>query len=103
MTHQLAIEGGQRALDHAQRVSNMTWEERAYRAILWFMERRPVFTVEQVKEAAYSRGLPRPPAEGAWGPIIKKIQREGRIENDGYVASKNPSQHGKPVVLWRVQ
>lgn len=98
----LAEEGGNRALTHAE-LQNMSWGDRAYRAILMFCERRPAFTIEQVKAIAYARGLPKPPAEGAWGPITKRAEKSGHIKSDGYIKSRNPSQHGKPVVLWRVQ
>lgn len=100
---QLAEHGGQQALDHAQRVSNMTWAERATWAILYFMERRPVFTIEQVKDFAYAKGLPKPPADGAWGPVVKKLANSKRLKSDGVVRSTHPSQHGKWVTVWRVQ
>jgi hypothetical protein len=52
---------------------------------------------------AYRRGLPQPPAPGAWGPIVKRLVREGRIEFVRFEESRNPSQHGKPVKVWRVK
>jgi hypothetical protein len=99
---QLAEEGGRRALAHAE-LHNMAWGDRAYRALLFLRRGRTEFTVEQVKPEAYARGLPVPPAEGAWGPITKRLVREGRIEFSRYMDSRNPSQHGKPVKVWRIK
>lgn len=99
---QLADEGGRRALSHAER-ENMTWGERAYRAILYCAERHPFITIEEVKAFAYSRGLPRPPAEGAWGPVTKRAIKADVITFERYCDSKNASQHGKPIKVWRVK
>jgi hypothetical protein len=98
----LADDGGRRALTHAE-LQTMSWGDRAYRALLHFMERRPVFTIEQVKDYAYGKGLPKPPAPGAWGPVTKRAIRAGRLTFERFTESANATQHGKPVKVWRVK
>ena len=99
----LADEGGQRALSHAD-VQNMSWGQRAERALRIYChtQKGKVITIEKFRPWAYSRGLPEPPAPGAFGPIVKAAARNGLIKDEGFQPSDNATQHGKPVKLWRV-
>lgn len=99
---QLAEEGGHRALDHAERVED-DWGNRAYAALVAYSRFASMLTIEQVKEEAYNHGLPEPPAPGAWGPVTKRAKKEGLIEFLRFNTSANATQHGKPVILWRVK
>jgi hypothetical protein len=101
---ELAVEGMERAVAHANRVEPR-WSDRAYSFLLSFITRfdPPWLTIEQVKFWSYRNGLPQPPSPGSWGSVTRRAKAEGHIVFDKYEPSQNASQHGKPVIVWRVK
>lgn len=93
--------GIQRAVEHADRVEPQ-WSEQAYALALEYAQRHPSFTTEQIREYALARGLPPPPDGRAWGGVLARLAKTGRIQKVGYTPSANRKAHLRPVVVWRV-
>lgn len=99
---QLAEQGIRQSVEHADAVEP-TWSERAFKILWTYALTHVTFTVEEVKDHAYANGLPRPPAEGAWGSPTRRAIKQGIIRFDSYRESKNASRHNCPVKVWRSQ
>ncbi len=97
----LAEEGMARAEDHAERVEPK-WGAQAYDRFTAYCANGGYVTVEAIKAWAYDTGLPKPPAEGAWGAVTRRAVRDGVIVFHEFTESQNASQHMKPVRVWRV-
>lgn len=97
---QLAKQGMLRSTTHAD-AESPGWSSFAFDALLRYAETHQFFTIEQLKDWAYFNGLPVPPAPGAWGGIARRGIKEKIIIFDSYRESRNPSQHMKPVRVWR--
>lgn len=98
---QLALDGMERSTAHAERVCP-SWTSAAFKAILEYAANcNEPFMIEDVRKVAYDAGLPRPPAEGAWGTPTKRAAAQGIIQFVGYEKSANATQHGKPCKVWR--
>ena len=92
--------GMEKALSHADLITEK-WSERAYNFLRDYMRYSTVFMTEDVRAA--SKGLvPEPPSNRAWGAVIMRAIREGRIRRIGFQAVKNAKAHCTPAALWQV-
>ena len=90
------------AVAHADRVHS-GWSDEAYALLLQYMAANQRFKAEDVRNYAHkTRGLPNPPDPRAWGGVIQRAAREGRIMKACYVASNNEQAHHRPVTVWQV-
>jgi len=91
--------GIQLAVDHADHESP-EWSEWAYKIMLWFIDSNDKpFMVEDVRQAAKDV-LPAPPSERAWGAIVRRAKKEGKIKMVDYSQVKNERAHCTPASLW---
>ncbi len=97
---ELRDEGIATAADHAEADCG-GWQDMALR----FLERYPKgeFMTEEIRDFAYSNGLPLPPHERAWGSVIVKAKKDGLITHAGFRAVRNPAAHKTPASVWRKQ
>ena len=102
MTHPLAIAGAETAAAHADRV-HASWSDRAYSFFeRWASAQSEPFMMEDVRMAAEKSGsYVRPPDERAWGAILLRAKRAGRVAHAGYAPMKSPNCHGNPKSVWR--
>lgn len=104
MTHALAVEGANRAAAHADRTHG-NWTDRAYNFLERWVGGRIgfEFMTEDVRVAAENSGsYVAPPDERAWGAVILRAKREGRLEHTGrYEPMKSSNCHGNPKSVWR--
>lgn len=77
------------------------WSDMALEKVRRFAAANEQFTVEVVKEQAYLDGLPKPPNESAWGPVMKRASKAGWITFVGFAATHQASRHGLPNRLWK--
>jgi hypothetical protein len=101
---ELAQAGAKLALDHAEAM-DPGWKDRAYAYLLVFVavHRGQQFMAEDIRGFAYSRGLPKPPSERAWGSIIKRASTtEAKIRAVGTEKVKNAKAHCANATLWEV-
>ena len=78
------------------------WTDRAYGVLMLFrMKQRALpFIAEEVREWGEANGLINAPHDSrAWGHVLRKAAREGRIVKVGYKPAK--SSNLSPKVLWR--
>ena len=97
---QMAEQGIFRSAKHAE-TSSPGWANFAFDALLKYARTHQSFTIEQLKDWAYFNGLATPPAPGSWGSVTRRAIKAKVIVFDCYRESKNPSQHAKPVRVWR--
>ncbi len=102
MTHPLAIQGATTAAAHANAVTP-NWSDRAYSFFVrWAKSHQGVFMTEDVRMAAEkSCSYVARPDERAWGHIILRAKREGKLAHAGYAPMKSPNCHGNPKSVWR--
>lgn len=103
MTHDLAKQGATRAAAKADRVHG-DWSDRAYKFLCSWAERRggKPFMSEDVRVAAEkSATYVAPPDARAWGAVILRASRSGRLEHAGFAPNKTESCHGSPKSVWR--
>ena len=105
--NQLALElrndGAARAAEHADRTIP-TWAERATLAVHVYLVREIAqeFTGEDVRVwASEHMGVPEPPDRRAWGAVMMRIAREGKIRRIGYQPHKDPSRHNGISTVWQ--
>lgn len=99
---ELAGEGMDRAVDHADRVTP-GWSDRAYQLLEQYAVSHWQFMTEDVRNWAHKLGLPEAPSGRAWGAVALRGCREGIISREGYRKTVNPLAHGTPATLWRSQ
>jgi hypothetical protein len=103
MTHPAAIQGATRAAAKADRVHG-DWSDRAFSYLERWASRRAgqVFMTEDVRLAGEGSGsFVAPPDRRAWGAVILRAKRAGKLIHAGYAANKDPSCHGSPKSQWR--
>lgn len=103
MTTDAAADGAARAAAHADR-STADWSERAFAFLCNFALRRKgaTFMTEDVRVAAEANETyVAPPDSRAWGAIILRAKRMGKLVHAGYAPNKDPSCHGSPKSVWR--
>ncbi len=96
---QLAEQGAAAALAHAEQVHE-SWGNRAYAILLEIAAGRRPFRTEEVRAAAEEKGLPNPPSARAWGSVINRASRAGKISRVGFTACDNPKAHSCNVSIW---
>lgn len=94
-------EGARRAAEHAERVVDPQWQTKAAE----FFERviagvRGPFLAELVVAEAKAANFPLPPDGRAWGAVIQRAARAGKIVKVGYAPAS--TSNCSPKVLWRV-
>lgn len=100
-TRDLANEGMQRAVEHADRVEP-SWSDRAFNILADFARTNPEFMAEDVRVHAHKvLGLPQPPDPRAWGAVVNSAVRSGLIVRDRYELTKIPPAHATPRPVWR--
>jgi hypothetical protein len=93
--------GIERSLISAERKVN-GWSEIAYGYLLEYLATHAeAFRGEQIREAAHALGCPYPAHARAWGAVMMRAAREGKIEKLGIVAVHNPGAHCANAGLWR--
>lgn len=102
MTRSKAQEGIKRAVDHADRWHS-EWSTKAYDLLLEFLHgRMDGFTAPEVRSFAYSRGLPVPPSQRAWGGIMARARNERVIvDTERFIRAPAEMNH-QPIRVWRV-
>lgn len=88
--------GIQSAAEHA----GHAWNVLAYQFLEGFATAadRP-FLIENVVTAAAEAGIPEPPDRRAWGGVVQRAHRAGKITKCGFAASA--SSNCSPMLLWR--
>lgn len=98
---ELAREGAQRAMDHADRVNPVDgWSAQARGFMDGFIRTRASFSSEDVWTEAEKAGVPKPPDRRAWGGIIDGFRRRGLIRRVGEGKSKRPELHGNHISVY---
>lgn len=68
-----------------------------------FMKDHRTFMTEDVRAYAHNeQGLPLPPDGRAWGGVINRMAKSGRIVRVGYAPMKSKNCHCNPKSVWRV-
>jgi hypothetical protein len=92
-------QGGQRALDHAER-DTPSWRHIATMFLRRYARQHPEFIIEEVVEAAAAWGMVEAPDARAWGPVIRAAARDRVIaKTDRARPAKSSRGSVKPV--WR--
>lgn len=106
--HQLAEQGAERAMAHADRVAStppLAWRDEAYGILVSFISFKRLvgsdFMAEDVREYAERGGLSAPPDGRAWGGIVQRALRAKLIERVGYAPMKSRNCHANPKTVWR--
>lgn len=88
-----------RAADHADRADD-SWGSKALGFVVEVCARGQMFTSEDVRELAYKQGLTRPPDERAWGAVLYEARTLGYVRSAGFVNSRLPHAHQRPIRRW---
>lgn len=99
-TQELALEGAQRAADHAEAVTP-GWNEQAYSMLLSFAADHFEFMTEDVRVWAHGEGLPQPPDARAWGSVVLRAVRAKAVFRDHYRKTRIPPAHACDRPVWR--
>ena len=91
--------GIERAVDHANRVVE-NWSDKAYAFFLMFLDRHQGQFMAEYVRAAAAGIVPDPPDARAWGGILAKAAKDGKIKSLGYVPQHNPQAHRSPKNVW---
>lgn len=92
--------GMARATDHADR-EDPGWGEHAYAFLRRYMRQHAHFQTTDVRIAA--RGIVTdPPDARAWGFVVKRAVREGRLLAGKYEPVNSIAAHRRPMVIWHV-
>lgn len=85
------------AVDHADHKIK-SWQDRAYSFLLAYS--KPCFQVEEVRQAAEGI-VPEAPNARAWGGIILRAAKAGKVERIGFKNTSNVKAHRTPASVWR--
>lgn len=97
---ELRDKGMSQALSHAEFTDPM-WGEKAYSVLLEYGPKLGRFTPTDIRACGLASGVPTPPDNRAWGPVLKRAQKAGKIRHDGYVPHPDPKSHRCPTRLWQ--
>ncbi len=95
---ELRDQGINQALSHAEQVSD-NWGDKAYILFLEFIKDRETFKCEDFRESVKDK-LDEPPSNRAFGSIIVRAAKAGKIKRIGFVNVLNPRAHRTPVSFW---
>ncbi len=81
---------------------NDEWMDKAFSAVCEFANTHigEEHLAEEIRAFAQLRGVPAIKDSRAWGPILKKAEKNEVIEHAGYAPTV--SSNGSPKVLWRM-
>jgi hypothetical protein len=92
--------GMSRAIAHADRKEE-GWGDRAYAVFMKFLDITPgPFLAEDVMAYGRTLELTEPPNRKAWGPVMLKASKAGRIHRVGFGSVKTPSAHCGFASIW---
>lgn len=95
--------GMKKAEDHAGK----EWNEMADRLLdsfitnSWFIIMKRQFMTEDFRQYASQWGLPQPPSLRAFGSVILRAARAGKIVKVGYGQVSNAKAHSANAAVWR--
>jgi hypothetical protein len=92
--------GISQAESHANEVF-LSWSDKAYSFLIEWIRGRENFMTEEVREASTGT-IPEPPSGRAWGAVVLRAVRSGKIARGGFRSVKNPKAHCTPATLWVV-
>lgn len=98
-SRQEAIDGANRAADHAEAV-HPEWKDQAFAMFKRYANDHASFMAEDVRVWAQQQGLPHPPDPRAWGQVAKRATREGIASISGYALTKVPPAHAGPRAVY---
>ena len=58
------------------------------------------FLGEDVRKYAEDQGLAKPPSDRAWGSVMVRAARCGKVIKAGYALTTNSRAHRTPATLW---
>lgn len=105
----MKAEGMQRAIDHADAVSEVTpqWSQRAFNTAVEYVRDHPAgfqFKTEDVRLWADIRNkIEQPPSDRAWGGVILKLAKQKLIYKVGHAVVTNPNAHRCFATLWAIK
>lgn len=95
----LALVARDVGMARVERSAGAEWQRLALGYLREFLSRHDApFMAEDVREWAEERGLPAPPNEKAWGPLMQRARRDGIVRPCGYGLAN--SSHRSPKVRW---
>jgi hypothetical protein len=97
-------DGIDRAVSHADRVIP-DWSEKAHALSIAYLQSLgsgAQTTSEKVRIYAERAGLPHPPDKRAWGAVMLRLARAGRLRKRGWTTAEDPKVHCNPVSLWEI-
>ena len=101
----LQMMGVQEAIEAVEASANRAqegWSSEAYSLLLQFIAENPLFKAEDARAFAHIQGgLAKPPDLRAWGGVVQRAAREGRIKKVGHGKSNNKLSHYRPVMIWQ--
>lgn len=97
----LRDQGIKKAEDNAND-KNENWSAKAYGFLLVYCGIFKQFLAEEVRNASIEAGIPEPPSKRAWGAIVLRAKKNGKIRSIGFRSVKNPKAHCTPATLWEV-
>lgn len=97
---ELAEEGAQRAVDHANAVEE-DWGDRAFKHFRAYALANTQFMTEDVRVHAYANGLPHAPDGRAWGAVTMRAKRERIVAVDHYANTRIKPAHATPRPVFR--
>lgn len=98
-----AIEGMERAADHAER-DLPGWGERAYYYLrLYVASHTEPFVAPELRAWAHRQGLEQPPSAYAWGSVFHRARRAGLISPEGYRQYGDDTMHTQSVRVWKAK
>jgi hypothetical protein len=97
---ELAAEGMQRAVDHADDVEP-GWSDLAYAMLEQYAFDHFELMTEEVRAWAQDKGLAEPPTARAWGAVALRAARNRIIVKVGHRQTRNPLAHSALATVWR--
>ena len=79
------------------------WALAAYDALCAFLAPGKIFTAEAVRRNAEENGCPKPGDPRAWGGIMQRAEKDGKVKRVGYAKSTNRQAHKRPVTIWQAK
>ncbi len=95
---QLRDAGINKAINHANSVTE-NWGDKAYVLFLQFIVDRTNFKCEDFREWVKDK-IDEPPSNRAFGAVIVRAAKAGKIKRIGFVNVTNPKAHKTPVSFW---
>ena len=98
-TRQMAEEGMNQAVEHADEVSP-GWSNAAFERFKEYARSHREFMTEDARVWAHEQGLELPPTARAWGSVTVRAKKEGLIAVLRYENTKVPPAHAAPRPVW---